>query len=80
MGKEPAWITKNNIDYSKTSLSEHPSEVITVSYRTPFGLPKRILLVLNPSHEGTYASVKSLLSRDYMHHVDLSETRKSPKG
>ncbi len=30
--------------------------------------------------EGTYASVKSLLSRDYMHHVDLSETRKSPKG
>jgi len=32
------------------------------------------------SHEGTYASVKSLLSQDYMHHVDLSETRKSPKG
>ncbi len=33
-----------------------------------------------PSNEGTYASVKSLLSRNYMHHVDLSETRKSPKG
>ncbi len=32
------------------------------------------------SYEGTYASVKSLLSRNYMHHVDLSETRKSPKG
>jgi hypothetical protein len=32
------------------------------------------------SDEGTYASVKSLLSRNYMHHVDLSETRKSPKG
>jgi hypothetical protein len=32
------------------------------------------------TYEGTYASVKSLLSRDYMHHVDLSDTRKSPKG
>ena len=32
------------------------------------------------SNEGTYASVKSLLSWDYMRHVDLSETRKRSKG
>jgi len=39
----------------------------------------RLRFSLN-SYEGTYASVKSLLSRHDMHHVDLSETRKSPKG
>jgi hypothetical protein len=42
-------------------------------------LPK-IFLKIFFTNEGTYASVKSLLSRDYMHHVDLRETRKSPKG
>jgi len=39
-----------------------------------------MLFSSSSTNEGTYASVKSLLSRDYMHHVDLSETRKSPKG
>jgi hypothetical protein len=32
------------------------------------------------SNDGTYASVKSLLNRDYVHHVGLSETRKILKG
>ncbi len=43
-----------------------------------FFLPNHVFF--HKSYEGTFASVKSLLSRDYMHHVDLSETRKSPKG
>jgi RNA recognition motif-containing protein len=37
-------------------------------------------VLLRTFYEGTYASVKSLLNRDYVHHVGLSETSKIPKG